>query len=69
MSETGDNSESGSVAGSSFLSVGSQRMHYEAESPDELALVKAANTYGCKLTRRSPGKVTVAFPGEKKENS
>ncbi|GFR72418.1 phospholipid-transporting ATPase [Elysia marginata] len=57
VSESGEASESNSVAGSSFLSVGSQRMHYEAESPDELALVKAANTYGCKLTRRSPGKV------------
>ncbi|GFO46882.1 phospholipid-transporting ATPase [Plakobranchus ocellatus] len=67
VSESGDASESGSVAGSSFLSVGSQRMHYEAESPDELALVKAANTYGCKLTRRSPGKVTVAFPAENDE--
>ncbi|RUS74359.1 hypothetical protein EGW08_017882 [Elysia chlorotica] len=67
VSESGDASESGSVAGSSFLSVGSQRMHYEAESPDELALVKAANTYGCKLTRRSPGKVTVTFPAENDE--
>lgn len=55
----------GSVTGSSFLSINSNnKMHYEAESPDELALVKAASTYGCKLLKRSPDKVTVRLPGK-----
>lgn len=63
-SECGDHMSEGSVTGSSFLSDSSQRMHYEAESPDELALVKAANTYGCKLVKRSPGKVKVLLPGQ-----
>ena len=57
----------GSVAGSSFISDGSVRMHYEAESPDELALVKAASTYGCKLKGRSPGRCRVFLPGESDE--
>lgn len=62
-SESGDLASEGSVTGSSFLSDGSQKNHYEAESPDELALVKAANTYGCKLVKRAPGKVKVLFTG------
>lgn len=53
----------GSIAGSSFLSDISQRTQYEAESPDELALVKASCTYGCCLLKRSPDKVTVWLPG------
>ncbi|KAH9489279.1 putative phospholipid-transporting ATPase VA [Bulinus truncatus] len=66
-SDSGDFMSEGSVTGSSFLSDGSQKMHYEAESPDELALVKAANTYGCKLVKRSPGKVKVLLPGQTDE--
>ena len=53
----------GSTIGSSFLSDSSSRTRYEAESPDELALVKAASTYGCRLLRRSPDKVIVWLPG------
>lgn len=56
----------GSTIGSSFLSDNSLATRYEAESPDELALVKAASTYGCQLTKRSPDKVTVLLPGIKK---
>ncbi|XP_074649753.1 phospholipid-transporting ATPase VD-like isoform X2 [Tubulanus polymorphus] len=37
---------------------------YEAESPDELALVKAAYRYGCRLLRRGVNSVTVWFPSE-----
>ena len=35
---------------------------YEAESPDELALVDAAAAYNCKLMSRSPDKVVVSLP-------
>ncbi|XP_060103342.1 phospholipid-transporting ATPase VD-like [Heteronotia binoei] len=34
---------------------------YEAESPDEAALVHAARAYSCTLTSRSPDQVTVDF--------
>lgn len=54
----------GSVTGSSFLSDSSLRTRYEAESPDELALVKAASTYGCRLLKRSPDKVLIWLPGK-----
>lgn len=37
---------------------------YEAESPDEIALVDAASRYGCRLLRRTPDSVTVMLPGE-----
>ncbi|XP_071088418.1 phospholipid-transporting ATPase VD-like [Haliotis cracherodii] len=58
-------SSDGSIAGSSSqMSDSSLRTRYEAESPDELALVKAASTYGCRLIRRSPEKVTVWLPGD-----
>jgi hypothetical protein len=36
---------------------------YEAESPDELALVKAAYRYGCRLIRRTPDTVQIWLPG------
>lgn len=35
---------------------------FEAESPDELALVDAANSYHCKLLKRTPYYVTVSIP-------
>ncbi|XP_061165426.1 phospholipid-transporting ATPase VD-like isoform X2 [Saccostrea echinata] len=54
----------GSIAGSSYISDGSQNSRYEAESPDELALVRAACTYGCRLINRSVDKVRVWLPGE-----
>ena len=37
---------------------------YEAESPDELALVDAAFAYNCKLLKRSPTSVVVSLPGD-----
>lgn len=37
---------------------------YEAESPDEEALVKMASSYGFKLISRSPNTVTVLIPNE-----
>lgn len=65
QSDLGDYPASeGSVTGSSFLSDSSLRTRYEAESPDELALVKAASTYGCRLLRRSPDTVKVWLPAE-----
>lgn len=37
---------------------------YEAESPDEAALVRMASSYGFKLISRSPNTVTILIPGE-----
>ncbi|XP_064481795.1 phospholipid-transporting ATPase VB-like [Ornithodoros turicata] len=37
---------------------------YEAESPDEIALVDAASRYGCRLLRRTPDSVVLTLPGE-----
>nr|CAD7452425.1 unnamed protein product [Timema tahoe] len=37
---------------------------YEAESPDELALIDAAYSYNCRLVKRTPQYATVALPGE-----
>ncbi|KAL3267060.1 hypothetical protein HHI36_011201 [Cryptolaemus montrouzieri] len=37
---------------------------YEAESPDELALVDAAFNYNCRLVNRTPSSVTVDLPDE-----
>ena len=39
---------------------------YEAESPDEAALVKVADAYGFRLLSRCPESVTVFIPGEGK---
>lgn len=36
---------------------------FEAESPDELALVDAAYSYNCRLVKRTPQFATVALPG------
>ncbi|XP_056326707.1 probable phospholipid-transporting ATPase VD [Danio aesculapii] len=40
-----------------------EELLYEAESPDEAALVQAAKAYGCTLLGRSPEQVLVAIPG------
>lgn len=53
----------GSIAGSSIRSDMS-RTRYEAESPDELALVRAASTYNCCLKGRTAKTVIVWLPGE-----
>lgn len=64
-SELGDYAASeNSMTASSYLSDMSARMRFEAESPDELALVRAASTYGCRLMKRSPDKVLVWLPAE-----
>jgi hypothetical protein len=55
-------SVAGSIAGSSIRSDMS-RTRYEAESPDELALVRAASTYNCCLKGRTANSVTVWLPG------
>ncbi|KAM9027938.1 phospholipid-transporting ATPase VD isoform 1-T2 [Ara ararauna] len=39
------------------------KLCYEAESPDEAALVHAARAYRCILQSRTPDQVTVDFPG------
>ncbi|KAK7867763.1 hypothetical protein R5R35_002262 [Gryllus longicercus] len=45
-------------------SPGELRPIFEAESPDELALVDASYSYNCKLLKRSPRSATVSLPGE-----
>ncbi|XP_076360092.1 phospholipid-transporting ATPase VA isoform X1 [Tachypleus tridentatus] len=37
---------------------------YEAESPDEIALVNAAFLYNCRLLKRTPDCAVIALPGE-----
>lgn len=37
---------------------------YEAESPDEIALVETAFNYNCRLLRRTPDSVVLSLPGE-----
>ncbi|KAK3611098.1 hypothetical protein CHS0354_000105 [Potamilus streckersoni] len=56
-------SDRGSVTGST-MKLDMSKICYEAESPDELALVKAASTYGCCLLKRSAYSVTVELPAE-----
>jgi len=46
------------------FNMANEEIIYEAESPDEAALVKAAQLYGYKLLSRSPEKVTLYIPGE-----
>lgn len=40
-----------------------EELLYEAESPDEAALVQAARAYGCTLLGRSPEQLLIALPG------
>ncbi|KAG8198687.1 hypothetical protein JTE90_015512 [Oedothorax gibbosus] len=37
---------------------------YEAESPDEIALVETAFAYNCRLLRRTPDSLILSLPGE-----
>ena len=46
------------------IGIDSNGFIYEAESPDEAALVKAACRYGYRLISRSPDSVTVYVPSE-----
>uniref|UniRef100_F6TTN7 Phospholipid-transporting ATPase n=1 Tax=Ornithorhynchus anatinus TaxID=9258 RepID=F6TTN7_ORNAN len=47
-----------------FMQIGRRESEarYEAESPDEAALVQAARAYGCELAGRGPGRVSVTLP-------
>lgn len=45
-------------------SPGDLRPIYEAESPDELALVTAAYKYNCQLLKRMADSITLSLPGE-----
>jgi len=47
----------------STISIDEQQPFFEAESPDELALVEAAHSYEFELIERVPGFVTVSLPG------
>lgn len=42
---------------------GDSKPIYEAESPDELALVQTAYYYNCRLTKRTPTSAIVSLPG------
>ena len=46
----------------SMLSENTMRTKYEAESTDELALVQAACSYGCRLLNRTPSFATLWLP-------
>jgi phospholipid-translocating ATPase len=48
----------------SILSLVEVKPIYEAESPDELALIDAAYAYNCKLLKRSPDRLVVSLPGD-----
>ncbi|KAK2165061.1 hypothetical protein LSH36_55g03001 [Paralvinella palmiformis] len=48
----------------SMLSENTMRTKYEAESTDELALVQAACSYGCRLLNRTPSFATLWLPRE-----
>nr|XP_033801980.1 probable phospholipid-transporting ATPase VD [Geotrypetes seraphini]XP_033801990.1 probable phospholipid-transporting ATPase VD [Geotrypetes seraphini] len=48
-------------AGSSFEYSSASKLCYEAESPDEAALVHAAMAYKCTLLARTPDQITVEF--------
>lgn len=52
----------GGAAGSSPAGSSRPGIHYEAESPDELALVYAAKAYGVTLLGRTPSSATVSLP-------
>ncbi|KAG8248872.1 putative phospholipid-transporting ATPase VB [Homalodisca vitripennis] len=43
---------------------GESKPIYEAESPDELALVETAYCYNCRLTKRTPSTASVSLPGQ-----
>lgn len=45
------------------LTIDNTRPMYEAESPDEIALVNAAYNYDCCLINRSPNHILVSLPG------
>ena len=48
----------------SMLSENTMKTKYEAESTDELALVQAACSYGCRLLNRTPNYATLWLPSK-----
>lgn len=62
-SSIGGSSLANESLSASVMSENTLKTKYEAESPDELALVKAACTYGCRLVKRTPEMVTIWLPG------
>ena len=55
--------EENTVTEISLVSEDTLQTRFEAESPDELALVKAACYYGCKLLQRTPEFLQLWLPG------
>ena len=49
-----------------MLSKKTLKSRYEAESPDELALVKAVCNYGCRLLSRTNDYVSIFIPTQDK---
>jgi len=47
-----------------ILQTSTGRPIFEAESPDELALVNAAYSYDCCLINRSPNHTLISVPGQ-----
>ncbi len=60
----GANSENNSINSSIVNIKGNEKPIYEAESPDELALVDAAFVYDCKLLKRAPFKCVLSTPSK-----
>ena len=70
ISENGNEDAESSISGEGSSSLEAStvtdittKLNYEAESPDELALVQASSTYGCKLLKRTPDRVVLWLPG------
>lgn len=53
-----------STTNMSMLSQSTLKSRYEAESPDELALVKAVCNYGCRLLNRTNESVSIYLPAD-----
>ena len=54
------------VGNEAMLSKKTLKSRYEAESPDELALVKAVCNYGCRLLSRTNDYVSIFIPTQDK---
>ena len=59
-----DDLDDNSSTEASLMSEHTLKTRYEAESPDELALVRAACSYGCRLVKRTPNRAHVWLLGE-----
>lgn len=54
------------IGNEAMLSKKTLKSRYEAESPDELALVKAVCNYGCRLLSRTSEYVSIFIPTQDK---